>query len=539
MLLKEKYPNLEREFDKELNNEVNFHQLTIGSRRKIWWRCSKEADHIWLASINQRTSGKKLRGCPVCAGKKVVKSNSLATTHPDIANQWHQEKNSPLTSHRDTAGSNKKVWWKCCNEPTHSWVASPKQRTQNKNNCPICNSLGYLFPILTKEWHPIKNGRLTPFDVSYSSHQKVWWKCPKGFDHIWQASPNLRTSMKTGCPICAGYKVVKGNSLATMYPEIAAQWFYERNGSFTPGEVYFKSHQKVWWKCKEGDDHFWKAEIRTRVNGIGCPICSGRKAVRSNSLGVKKPNIAALWHPTKNGNLSPFDLTPLSNKMAWWKCPEGEDHEWKAIVANVVNGTTCPVCMNRKITETNNICALFPTLKNEWDFEANKGIDPYKVSAGSKIKVWWNCKRDTEHKWYASIKDRTYKDSGCPFCEIKFNVSETKMYEIIKDIFQTIEVKYRFKPKWLKRMELDVYIPKFRLGFEYQGHQHFRPIELFGGEKTYFEQVKRDKLKKEICEKRGVNLIYVYYDEKLSVNLIKAKIEDLGLKVRYNSSEYE
>jgi hypothetical protein len=44
MLLKEKYPDLESEFDKELNNEINFHQLTIGSRRKIWWRCSKQAD---------------------------------------------------------------------------------------------------------------------------------------------------------------------------------------------------------------------------------------------------------------------------------------------------------------------------------------------------------------------------------------------------------------------------------------------------------------------------------------------------------------
>ena len=163
MLLEERYPKLRSEFDKELNKEVDFHQLTIGSRRKIWWRCPKQADHIWLASINQRTSGKKLRGCPVCAGKKVVKSNSLATTHPNIASQWHQEKNYPLTPHGVTTGSNKKVWWKCSNEPTHSWVASPKLRTQHKNNCPICNSLGYLFPILTERMASDKERKVNSF----------------------------------------------------------------------------------------------------------------------------------------------------------------------------------------------------------------------------------------------------------------------------------------------------------------------------------------------------------------------------------------
>lgn len=531
MLLKEKYPTLQSEFDEELNKGINFGELTIGTRLKIWWRCPKGPDHIWLASVNQRTSGRKLSGCPICAGKHVVNSNSLATLRPDIAKEWHHEKNLPLTPYKITPGSNTKVWWRCSKHPNHIWLASPKQRTRQNNVCPICNSLGYLFPDLTKEWHPMKNGRLTPFDVPYSAHRKVWWKCPKGFDHVWQATPNSRTSMNTGCPICAGYRIVKSNSLAVVYPKLASQWHFERNAPSTPESVYCRSHKKVWWKCPEGDDHIWSATIKSRASGIGCPICSGRKVAKSNSLANKRPDVANLWHQTKNKKLTPYYVTPFSSKMAWWQCPKGEDHEWKATVANVVNGSTCPVCMNRKITKTNNVFVLYPNLEEEWDFDKNRNVNPLKLSAGSKIKVWWICRRNAEHRWVASITDRAKKDSGCPFCAIKLNVQETKMYEIVKSLFRPLEVKYRFKPKWLKRLELDVYVPEFRLGFEYQGAQHFKPIDLFGGEQAFIEQVKRDKLKRRTCERKGVSLIYIYYDEEVSANLIVRKIEDAGLKL--------
>ena len=110
------------------------------------------------------------------------------------------------------------------------------------------------------------------------------------------------------------------------------------------------------------------------------------------------------------------------------------------------------------------------------------------------------------------------------------------MYDLIKNIFQGLEVRYRFKPKWLRRMELDVYVPKVKLGFEYQGQQHFKPIELFGGEQAFIEQVKRDALKKKICADRGIEIIYVYYDEELSEKLLLQKTEDMGLNFKSQSA---
>ncbi|GHV96686.1 hypothetical protein AGMMS50293_30060 [Spirochaetia bacterium] len=532
MRIIEKYPEIENEFSSEMNPNISIYEIGIGSTKRIWWKCKMNDDHVWPASPNQRTSGGSLRGCPICAGKIVVASNSLKVNFPLIAEEWHPIKNGTLRPLDVTSCSNKKVWWQCRKNIGHEWIASPKQRTRQNNTCPYCNSLAVRFPEIAKQVHLALNNEIEINTIPYSSHLKIWWKCDQGFDHIWQATINSRTSMNLGCPICSGYKVTKSNSLSFVFPELALEWDYEKN-EMNPDHIYCRSSKVVWWKCPEGDDHRWKAQIKSRANGNGCPICSGRKVTKSNSLATKYPEIAKIWNIPKNKNISPLEVTPFSNKKVWWKCPVGDNHEWKATVANVVNGTTCPVCMGRKITLTNNLAVLFPKLIEEWDFKRN-ALNPHSLSPGSKEKAWWICSRNCEHIWFSTIKDRTSKDSGCPFCSIKLNVAETKMLDIIKELLPKYEILYRYKPKWLNRMELDVYVPELKLGFEYQGIQHFKPVDFFGGKETFLEQVKRDKLKKQICKEKQIELIEIYYDEKLSISLIRNKIINAGIFVKNN-----
>ncbi|MEQ9063920.1 MAG: zinc-ribbon domain-containing protein [Vicingaceae bacterium] len=528
--LLEKYPETLIQFDPVSNKGVQLNEVGVGSRISITWKCSKAKDHIWQASPNQRTSGGKLRGCPVCAGKKVVRSNSIGYSFPTICKEWDYKKNKRITPFIITSGSNKKVWWQC--DSNHNWLASPKQRTAQNNSCPICNSLSYNYPEISNQFHPILNGNIIPESLDYSSHKRIWWKCPKGFDHVWQAAPNSRVFNKSGCPICSGHKVVKSNSLSSVFPELATQWFYEKN-ELSPDLVYSKSTKKIWWKCEKGEDHIWKSSVKSRANGIGCPICSGRKTVKSNSLANLFPEVSKQWHKERNKDISPFDVTPFSSKEVWWKCPKGEDHIWEATVANVVNGSTCPVCMGRKITTTNNFAVLHPDLLKEWDFNANY-VDPKSLSPGTKDKMNWVCSKEKSHLWKASVSDRTKKGSGCPVCSIKLNVSETKMLELIKSLITVHDVLYRSKPKWLERMEFDVFIPDIKLAFEYQGQQHFRPIDFFGGKEVFEKQVKRDKRKKKLCFEHEVTLIEVYYDEELTQELIKNKIINSGVKVELN-----
>ena len=82
--------------------------------------------------------------------------------------------------------------------------------------------------------------------------------------------------MGTGCPYCAGRKVLEGfNDLASRFPKLAEQWAMELNGGLKPSEVTTGCSRRVWWRCSEG--HVWRAAIysRTGPKKCGCPICAG------------------------------------------------------------------------------------------------------------------------------------------------------------------------------------------------------------------------------------------------------------------------
>ena len=128
-----------------------------------------------------------------------------------------------------------------------------------------------LNPTLAAEWHPIKNGELNPCDVTCNSEKKVWWICEHG--HEWKAMISNRTKEK-GCPYCSGKRVKIGvNDLASIKPEIAEEWHYEKNRGKTPQMYTAFSNKKVWWKCNLG--HEWRTSIVARTHmGSGCPRCA-------------------------------------------------------------------------------------------------------------------------------------------------------------------------------------------------------------------------------------------------------------------------
>ena len=337
------------EWDWEKNNQLDLlpNELATGSGKKVWWKCA--LGHEWQAIIANRVNRK---GCPYCAGQKVWKGdNDLATVNPNLAQEWHPDRNVPLTPQDVTANSGQKVWWQCSNE--HEWQAPIDRRSQGKG-CPYCsgrnaikgeNDLQTINPTLAKEWNYEKNNGLTPMDVLPNSNKKVWWKCSKG--HEWQVTINSRNN-GGGCPYCSGRYAVRGeNDLQTVNPTLAKEWNYEKNNGLTPMDVLPNSNKKVWWKCSEG--HEWQTKISNRNNGSGCPYCSGRYAVRGeNDLQTVNPTLAKEWNYEKNNGLTPMDVLTNSNKKVWWKCNKG--HEWQSTISNRNSGNGCPVCNSERKT---------------------------------------------------------------------------------------------------------------------------------------------------------------------------------------------
>lgn len=134
---------------------------------------------------------------------------------------------------------------------------------------------------------------------------------------------------------------------------------------------------------------------------------------KKNNLKASYPEIAAMWHPSMNGELLPSDISSGSKKRVWWNCSAG--HSYQSPICDVVKGHGCPYCSgNRVLSGFNDIITKKPDLESEWDWDKNSYVDPRTVSYGSRKKYWWKCQRG--HSFEASPNQRYSQDSGCPFC---------------------------------------------------------------------------------------------------------------------------
>ncbi|HCS34203.1 MAG TPA: hypothetical protein DIW49_05355, partial [Clostridiales bacterium] len=254
---------------------------------------------------------------------------------------------------------------------------------------------------LLSQWDTARNAPLTPDDVTFGSHKKVWWTCPSG--HSWQAMVYTR-SAGAGCPYCTGRKASpEQNSLAKQFPALAVEWDDEKNAPLTPRDVTPGSHKLIWWRCQKG--HSYHSAVKTRVQGSGCPYCAGKSVLpEENSLAAEYPVIAKDWDAAKNKPLTPNQVISGTKHKVWWLCLKG--HSYRAVIAQrVQRGDGCPYCANRKVLPGfNDLATAAPLVAKQWHETLNGALTPEMVTAGSHKKARWRCPYG--HVWKAAIYSR-------------------------------------------------------------------------------------------------------------------------------------
>ena len=466
------------EWDWEKNTNISPNKVMTGSGKMVWWKCSK--GHTWQASPNSRTS-KKRQGCPYCSNHRIlIGFNDLATTHPELAKEWHTTKNHELTPEQVTHGSNKKVWWIC--DKGHEFEASINNRVSGKG-CPYCssrkvlkgyNDLQTINPDLAEEWNYEKNNNLKPIEVTSNSNKKVWWKCHKG--HEWQSTISNRT-LGNGCPVC-------NSERNTSFPEFAVLYYLRKCGLdaihsykekgyeldvYVPSQNVAIEYDGYYWHKNKTDQDLKKnaqciadriklyrireglpslndsstdiiiqknqkdlpkaiEEILNQI--IEAPVCVDltqdsvaieqlREHVeKENSILFSNPQIANEWNVERNDNLNPEHFAANSHKKVWWKCKNG--HEWQDTLANRNKNIGCPYCAGKRaLVGYNDLQTINPSLVIEWNYQRNGNLKPENFTIGSGKKVWWKCAKG--HEWQARIADRSKR--GCPYCSGRYAIS--------------------------------------------------------------------------------------------------------------------
>lgn len=274
------------------------------------------------------------------------------------------------------------------------------------------STLAEKFPELAKQWHPTKNGDLTPQTIAPHSNREVWWQCEYG--HEWRTSVNNR-SKGHRCPYCTGRYLSPGvNDLLSQRPEVASEWHPWRNEDLHPSEIAVCSNKKVWWLCEQG--HEWQTQVshRTGMHSTGCPICKANRLQPGlNDAATMHPELVEQIVPDKNIGKSLSQVACSSKEYFVWRCKQG--HEWTARVRQRTAGYGCPYCSGMRVipgkTDLRTVC---PALAEEWHPTKNRTLKLDQVAKNSDIQAWWQCKI-CGYEWQAMIWVRV-RGAGCPFC---------------------------------------------------------------------------------------------------------------------------
>jgi len=394
--------------------------VTRQSSMFVFWKCHI-CSYEWKAKVANRTKG---NGCPCCGRKIAVAGVSdLATTHPDLAREWHPTKNGNLKPTDVLYGSAKRIWWICPNG--HSYQASILHRTsKNGTNCPICNSgrqtsfreqaiyyyVKKLYPGTLSRYKPEGFGKfeldvfIPEINFAFEYDGAAWHK-KNNFE---REERKFQLCKKDNIKLIRIKEKMPEHFEPYLADEILSFDDFESEDGFTQvihgvlRRIYFRGSYR---NCPvDVDLHRDRFEIMRYATEI------------KHSFAEANPEKAKQWHPTKNGTLKPTMFKPKSNFVAWWLCSDcGAEYEDK------INGGGCPFCKDKYLSSRHRMNAVRkngaisnPLLLKEWDYEKNGEISPELFPRASDRKVWWKCSK-CGHEWQSKISNREH-GRGCPKC---------------------------------------------------------------------------------------------------------------------------
>lgn len=265
------------------------------------------------------------------------------------------------------------------------------------------------------------------------------------------------------------------------------------NGKYSYEKVNYVDYKtEVTITCPIHGD--FKQRPSNHLKGHGCPHCA-KNGVR--------PTLEAFRarFSDKMINLSEFEYKRATDagKCLCERC----GNVWYTTPMSLMKGSGCPRCAKerRVMKRTSNIDEFIRKFQEKHGINYDFSEAKY-VNAITKMAVI--C--PSHGKFFMTPND-LLSGHGCPICSSSRLESEVR--KILSENGIAFEEQKRFE--WLrlkKPLSLDFYLPNRKIAIECQGIQHYKAIERFGGEEELVRIKNRDFIKKELCEKQGITLVY-------------------------------
>ena len=439
----------------------------INTETKVCIICPEHGD-FWITPHNFLNN----HACPACSGHQKITSDIF------IKRSILKHKNRYDYSKVEYRGLNIPVTIIC---PIHGEFRQLPSRHMNGNGCPLCfgtpKSTTEEFIRKAKD---IFGGRYDYSKVDYKGNkEKVCIICPEHGEFWMSPNNHLRGHQ---CPGCYGTP-----KLTTEQFIVRAKSIYGKRYDYSKVD-YQGIAKKVCIICHEHGE-FWISPS-SHLNGHGCPVCSGTQR-------VTVPIFIDRCTRIHNGKYD-YSSVHFNNLQDFVKinCPEHGEFWQRAKVH--YRGYGCPICGGSK------------RLSNDEFIEKAKLIheDKYDYSkvqyVNTSTKVCIIC---PEHGEFWQTPNSHLFGAGCPTCPESNMEGEIRHLLLVNKIVFEQEKGFDWL-KFSRSMFLDFFLPEYGVAIECQGKQHFFPLKIFGGEECYKLTIRRDYVKKKLCEERGIQILY-------------------------------
>jgi hypothetical protein len=259
-----------------------------------------------------------------------------------------------------------------------------------------------------------------------------------------------------------------------------------------------------------------------------CPVCNPQDKLDYNYIFLYQDfwlNGFKLLEDYVNLDVQYRYLAECKECKAKYRIPVFELHKWDCLKCNNGSMWSDGFGLDIDCPRSDPLPTTHPELVKEWS-KLNGIRQSFMYSKWSKEIIYWKCRRKRNHPDYPMpILSRVTYGSGCPLCNIT-NGEDRVMRYLDKHKIR-YKTQYRYNDcKNINPLSFDFAIYKNRkiiLLIEYQGEQHYRPVDLFGGLKSFEEQQRKDEIKRNYCKQNNIPLLEIPYWDFDNINKILEK----------------
>lgn len=331
------------------------------------------------------------------------------------------------------------------------------------------------------------NSNIEVIDRYNGAHTKIKHRC-KICGHEWYAKPS-RILTGTGCPACAKLKRARSK---TKTHEQFVEEVSKVNKDIEIIGKYVNCDKKIEVRCKLCDN-IWFARPADILRGHGCPKCM-RKALTKTQcqyifdLAAVNPDVIVI---------DKYVNSYTKIKHLCLKC----GNEWYVKPHDLLVGNCCPQCTTRKKSHEQYIKELA---------DKNPNIQAIETYVNANTNIMHRC-IVCGYEWMARPSHLLH-GLGCPSCNGSYGEQMVRRWLISNNIKHE-QQKCFSDCKNKRALPFDFYLPDYNCCIEYDGAQHYKKVDLWGGQEYLSQRQHNDKIKNDYCIKNNIRLIRIRYDE--------------------------